>query len=55
MTHTLLAFNKGSKNDDLKSVMALPSEVPLHSATKQCIKITFNKLQLALEGMWEGR
>lgn len=35
MIHTLQAFCKGSKNDDLKSLTAFPSEVPLHAANKQ--------------------
>lgn len=35
MIHTLQAFCKGSKNEDLKSLTEFPREVPLHSATKQ--------------------
>ena len=42
MLHTLQTSYKGSKNDDLNSVTKFPREVPLHSATKQCIKITTN-------------
>lgn len=42
MLHTLQTFCKGCKNDDLKSVTEFPREVPLHSATKECIKITTN-------------
>ena len=41
MIHTLQAFSKGCKNDDLKSVIAFPSEVLFDSATKQGIKNHF--------------
>ncbi|KEH30506.1 hypothetical protein MTR_4g073670 [Medicago truncatula] len=37
MFHTLQAFCKDSKNDDLKSVTEFRREVPRHSATKQCL------------------
>lgn len=48
--HTLQAFCKGSKNVDLKSLIAFPNEVPFHSAIKQGIKIssTSTGLQLAV-------
>lgn len=41
MIHTLQAFSKGCKNDNLKSVIAFPSVVLLNSAIKQGIKNLF--------------
>lgn len=40
VVHTLQAFSRGCKNDDLKRLTAFPNEVPFHSENQARKNIT---------------